>query len=460
MIVIILALFMIMLDVSVVTVALTEIGKDLGADTSSVSWVLNAYTLIFASCLILAGRLGDNFGIKRVFLAGLIIFALSSLACALAPNIALLIVMRLVQAFGAALIMPATLSLVTLAFPANKRGMAMGIWGTTSGLASALGPAIGGVLTQSFGWRSIFYLNLPISILAVLGALIWIQDSKSLKQKLDIFGAVLSILMLLFFTLGLTLVAEQGFTSLAQALFILSVIFFIVFLLREKEMGSQALLDLALFREGSFSIGVLVGFFLMFGMMGVFYILPLFWQTNLNFSPAQAGIALMPMTLSMLVATPLVGVLTDKISPKIIMIIGSVLAVLGCAGLSYFIFSHIEGLPIMLVLLIAGIGMALLQTPLTATVMASLPASKSGSGSSALTTARQLGSLIIVALITLTIGQSASGGQNLIEVPANSAALSLIYVSVGYLICVALLLFMKKEKIEQIVNRKSESDNL
>lgn len=225
----------------------------------------------------------------------------------------------------------------------------------------------------------------------------------------------------------------------------------LVFILHERKLGDGALLDLSLFYERGYSLGVIVGFLLMFGMMGVFYILPLYWQMQAGFSPAQAGIALMPMTISMLVITPLTGALTDKLAPKIIMLLGSALAALGTGIIAFLISNKGAESQLMIPLFLSGTGMALLQTPLTASVMAFLPQEKASSGSSALTTARQLGSLIAVAVITMTISMVDEGLQ---------ASLSIVYVCVAYLICVVLLLFMKKEKIAQIVGRKSRQDTL
>ncbi|MDO5044233.1 MAG: MFS transporter [Coriobacteriia bacterium] len=451
----IIALFMIMLDVSVVTVALSDIAKNLNASVQDASWVLSAYTLVFAANLIVAGRLGDHFGRKKIFVVGLLIFMFASVACGLSQNITTLIVFRAVQALGASFIMPATLSFVSLLFPPEKRGMAMGIWGVTSGISSALGPAIGGFITHNFSWHYIFFLNVPLSIIAIAGVVLVFAESKDEKKaKLDILGAFLNIILLLFLTFGITIITDPKmfvFAVLSLVLFLVSLIAFIV---HEKRLGEEALLELSLFKERSFTIGVICGFILMFGMMGVFYLMPYFWQHIGMLNPAQAGVNMLPMTVSMLVITPFVGRLSDKTKPKYLMIGGSLLSAIGVAIVCMQMRIAPPSSSFFVGMLLAGLGMAFLQTPLTTSVMASIPPSKAGAGSGVLTSSRQVGSLIAVALMTMIISGTATPGVIGLKTATNIQT-GLLVIVFAYSISAALLFLVKGETIKELVNRKS-----
>lgn len=400
------ALFMIMLDVSVVNVALSAIQTSLNAGTQETSWFLNAYTLVFASCLILGGRLVDEWGNGRAYRVALLIFGLGSLLCAFSFNSALLISARAFQALGAALVMPVTLSMVTVAFPIQQRGMAMGIWGAVSGVAFAVGPALGGILTHALSWHWIFFINIPIVVMGFLASMFilpyragqQVEGEKATGFSLDIIGCVLGVSSLMLTALALTWFETNRFALL---LLVVAAALFALLYWYETSKARNPLISFELFHEKSYACAVLVGLFLMFGQMGLFYVLPLYLQNKLVLSPMMAGMSLIPMTVVMLIATPICGRMADKIASQKLISIGILLCVLAYAGMAFscrFNSSSMFIVP----LLIIGLGFSLIQTPLTSAAMQWVPRGKEGAGSSMLTTARQVGSLLGVALLTLT----------------------------------------------------------
>lgn len=398
------ALFMIMLDVSVVNVALGTIQFSFRASIQETSWFLNAYTLVFASCLILGGRLVDEWGNGRAYRLALFIFGAGSLACALSFNSSMLIGSRAFQALGAALIMPVTLSMVTLAFPLRQRGMAMGIWGAVSGVAFAVGPALGGILTHAFSWHWIFFINLPLVILGFFASIPVLPHTSLKRQRvsqilsLDIAGCVLGVSSLM-----LTALSLSWFKTQLSALLLLapaSALFFFLYWY-ETRKAKNPLISFELFQAQSYARAVFVGLCLMFGQMGLFYVLPLYLQNEYALSPMMAGMSLIPMTLVMLVATPICGRMADKIQVQKLIRSGIFVAILAYTGM-IVAGKWGDSRAFIVPLLLIGLAFSLIQTPLTAAAMQWVPRGKEGAGSSMLTTARQVGSLLGVALLSLT----------------------------------------------------------
>src|SRR5712691_1132970 len=306
-------LFMIMLDNTVVNVALPSIQRDLKVSVSSLEWVVNGYFLTFAVLMLTGGKLADLFGRRRIFMVGLIVFTLSSLACGLASNGETLIAARAVQGVGAALMNPATLSIITATFPPRQRGMAMGIWVGVSAVALALGPITGGLLAEYGHWSWIFFINVPIGALAILVARIVIKESKdtSVEQRLDLPGLAASGGALLALTYALVEANAKGWTSPEiLSLFGVAVVGFAAFIALEQRQRAP-MLDLSLFRNPTFAGANVTMMLVALSMFGVFFFVSLFVQNILGYKPVQAGASFLPMTLCIIFLAPKAGKLSD-----------------------------------------------------------------------------------------------------------------------------------------------------
>lgn len=394
-----LALFMALLDGTVVNVSIPAISKGIGASFSDAEWVLNAYTLVFASLLVTFGRLGDMFGRKRFFIMGLVLFGAGSLLCGLSGTPAMLIGSRVVQALGGAFMMPATLSLTAVNFPPEQRGMAMGIWGAVSGLASAAGPLLGGWLTDAFSWNYIFFINLPIVLVAIPFALWAIPESRDERpHTIDVPGVVLSIALLASLCYGLIEGPKLGWTDpMVLGLFGGAALALVAFVLWERRVR-EPIMDLRLFASPAFSAGNAAGAILMFGMLGMFFLLPVYLQAQLGYTAIQTGLTLTPLSAAILVAAPLAGRISDRIGSRWLVFSG-----MGIAAMAVFWASF---LPIgagwqwlAAPLALAGLGMGLVMPSMTSAVMAVAPHGEEGAASGILSTMRQVGGVFGVAIL-------------------------------------------------------------
>src|SRR6266540_4625870 len=291
-------LFMIMLDNTVVFVALSSIQSDLHISTSELEWVVNGYALTFAVFMLTGGKLADMLGRRRIFVAGLVVFTVSSLLCGMAGTAELLIAWRIVQGIGAALMNPATLSIIAAAFPPRERGRAIGLWAGVSALALAIGPLIGGLLTEHVGWGWIFFINVPVGVLAIGASYLFIDESRdqSEVQRVDVPGLVTSGVGLFALTYALIQANTYGWTSAriigAFAVAAAALAAFVVI-----EMSSRVpMLDLSLFRNPTFSGANMAMLLIALAMFGVFFFVSLYMQQILGFSPVQAGATFLPMT--------------------------------------------------------------------------------------------------------------------------------------------------------------------
>lgn len=307
-------LFMMLLDATIVNIALPHIMDNFDTCISSAEWVINAYVLAFAVLVITGGKVGDIYGRKLMFLSGIAVFTLSSLLCGLAPSINLLIGARVLQAIGGAMMMPATLSLLNVAFGESGRGMALGIWGAVAGIASALGPIIGGALVDAYSWRLIFLINIPVGIIALIAAIFIISESKDprAEKRIDVFGILTISAALFCLTFALVEGQKYGWGSgLIVGLFIASFVSFIAFILIERKMPAP-LIRLQLFRNPTFSAGNTVGLILMLGLLSILFLLVLFLQIVLGFSAIKTGLILLPMPGVIMIVAPISGRLSDK----------------------------------------------------------------------------------------------------------------------------------------------------
>jgi len=402
-------LFMIMLDNTVVNVALPSIQRDLKISLSQLEWVVSAYFLTFAALMLTGGKLADLLGRRRMFIAGLVIFTLSSLACGLAANGETLIASRTVQGVGAALMNPATLSIITATFPPRQRGMAMGIWVGVSAMALAVGPITGGLISEYAHWSWIFFINVPIGVLAIVVARVAIDESRdtSVEQRLDLPGLITSGGALLALTYALIEANSKGWTSAEiLALFGVAAVGLAAFILLEMRQRVP-MLDLSLFRNSTFAGANATMGLVALAMFGVFFFVTIYVQNILGYSPVQAGAAFLPMTLCIVFFAPIAGKLSDRLGSRWLMGAGMTL-VGGSLVLFSLLDEHSSFWNLFPALLVGGAGMAMAMTPTTAAAMGSVEVDKAGVGSAVLNSMRQVGGNFGVAIMGAILGSYVS----------------------------------------------------
>ena len=394
-------LFMLLLDGTIVNIAIPSILKGFQTGFSQVEWVLNAYLLVFAVMLITMGRLGDLYGRKRLFIAGVSLFTLSSLACGLSPGIGFLIGFRALQGLGGAMMMPATLSLIAYVFPPKERGIAMGIWGGVSGLATAAGPTLGGLIVDATSWHYIFLINVPIGLAVFFFALRIIPDSRDLttKQKVDFPGvAVLSVAL---FALTFALIEGQKYgwgSATILALFAIAAVGILAFVFVERKVR-YPLMQLSLFRSRTFSAANVSGMILSFGMMGMFFLLPVFFQAILGYSAIKTGLVMTPMSAAVVIAAPLSGWLSDRIGSRWLIFSGMLITALGFFLMRGQMSLDTRWTSLVFPFVVSGFGIGLVMAPMTSAVMSTAPQEKAGAASGILSTMRQLGSVMGIAVM-------------------------------------------------------------
>jgi EmrB/QacA subfamily drug resistance transporter len=402
-------LFMIMLDNTVVNVALPSIRKDLGISISELEWVVNAYALTFGVLLLTGGKLADLLGRRAIFIAGLVIFTGSSLWCGLAGGAASLIAARTVQGVGAALMNPATLSIITATFPPRQRGTAIGIWAGVSALALAFGPIVGGVLTQDIHWSWIFFVNIPVGIAGVVGALVFIDESKdsSREQRLDLPGLLTSAIGLFALTFGLIETNDHAWTSArVLSLFAIAVVFLVAFVMLELHQRLP-MLDMKLFKNATFSGANSVMFLVGLAMFGIFFYNSLFLQNVLHYGAIKTGATFLPMTVLIIFVAPVAGRLADRIGPRWLMGAGMTLLT-GSLLLFATLDAQSSWWAILPGLLVGGVGMAITMAPTTAAAMSSVPVDQAGVGSAVINSMRQVGGSLGIALMGALVATAVS----------------------------------------------------
>jgi EmrB/QacA subfamily drug resistance transporter len=407
------ALFMIMLDNTVVNVALPAIKADLGITTSELEWTVAAYALTFASLLLTGGKLGDLLGRRLIFTIGLAVFTLSSLACGLSGSATELIGARAVQGVGAALMMPATLSIISATFAVRERGTAIGIWAGVSAMALAIGPLLGGIITEHISWNWIFYVNVPIGIVAVLAAIFVVPESKdtSREQRLDLPGLLTSGIGLFALVYALIEANNYGWTSARiLGLFVVAAVALTAFVLLELHQRLP-MLDLSLFKNGTFAGANLVAILVTLAMFGIFVFFPIYMQTFRGWSPIQAGAALLPWTVMIVIFAPIAGKLSDRVGSRWLMAGGMSVVAICCLLLSTVTltssFWHMRP-----AFILGGLGMSFVMTPMSAAAMGAAPVAKAGVASGVLNTFRQVGVALGIGIMgaIITNRAAAHGG--------------------------------------------------
>ena len=410
-------LFMIMLDNTIVNVALPTIERSLHLKISELEWVVTGYALTFGALMLTGGKFADLLGRRAVFVGGLVIFTLSSLACGLAGSASVLIAARVVQGIGAALMNPSTLSIITVTFPPKQRGTAIGIWAGISALALAIGPLTGGLIVERINWNWIFFINVPIGVLAILAAFAFIPESRdtSAEQKPDVAGQITSALGLFALSYGLIEANNYGWTSgRILGSFVVAAVSLVAFIVLEMRQRLP-MLDLSLFRNRGFAGANTVMGFVGLAMFGIFFYVSLYTQQVLGFSPIQAGAAFLPWTVLIILLAPVAGKLSDRLGPRRFVttgmaILAGSMVVFAQSGVGASYWALLPGM------LLGGLGMSIAMAPTTAAAMHSVSPDKAGVGSAVLNSMRQvggsLGIAIMGAIVAAGISTSLASGHS------------------------------------------------
>lgn len=395
------------LDVSVVNVAIRPIGASLGGGISSLQWVVSAYTLALAALILTAGALGDRIGAKRVFIAGFVVFTAASAACGLAPSMTALIAARVVQGVGAAALGGSSLSLLSHAYPETReRAKAVGLWAAGASAALAGGPLVGGLLTATLGWRSIFFINAPIGLIGIGMTVRWAAETtRSAGRGVDLVGQLTAVICLTALagatieggTLGFgdaDVVAGFALAALAGGAFIAI-----------EAQRSRPMLPLGLFRSSTFSVSSAIGALVNIAFYGLIFVLSLYFQRGEHLSSLQTGLAFAPMTGAIMAANLLAGRTSRLLSPRLTIALGALLMAVGCAAL-LGADTQTSYLALVTQMVVIGFGLGLIVPAMTASLLGSVDRTRSGVASGTLNSARQTGSMIGVALFGSLIAGS------------------------------------------------------
>jgi EmrB/QacA subfamily drug resistance transporter len=392
-------LFMVVLDNLVVTVALPSIHRDLGASIQALEWTVNAYTLAYAVLLLTGSALGDRFGRRRMFMAGIALFTLSSAAAALAPSTDLLIAARALQGTGAAIATPLTLTLLADAFPPERRGLALGVWSGISGVAVALGPLVGGAVVQAASWHWIFWINVPIGALLVPLAGARLAESHGPSRRLDLRGLALGSTGLFGIVFGLVRSQSLGWGSsevlVALGAGILLIVAFVVSELRT----SEPMLPMSFFASRGFAVTNVVSLAMYFGMFGSIFFLSQFLQNVLSNTPLQAGIKLLVWTGATMIVAPLAGFFSERLGSRPFLIAGLGLQAIALGWLAEIAGLHTTYASMIAPFVLAGAGMALVFAPAANAVLSSVRVDQAGQASGATNAIRELGGVLGVSVL-------------------------------------------------------------
>jgi EmrB/QacA subfamily drug resistance transporter len=393
------ALFMVVLDNLVVTTALPSIRADLGATIQSLEWTVNAYTLSFAVLLLTGAALGDRFGRRRVFSIGLVVFTAASAAAALSPTTAVLIAARAVQGAGAAAVLPLTLTLLSEAFPAGRRGLVIGLWSGISGLGVAIGPLVGGAVVAGISWHWIFWLNVPIGLVLAPLAARRLTESHGPARELDVAGLVLGGLGLLGVVYGIVRGNELGWTSAPILTAIAAGAALLAAFGAWELRAPHPMLPLRFFRSRTFAAANGVGFVMYFGVFGSIFLLAPFLQVTQGLSPLEAGIRILPWTMMPMFVAPIAGALTERIGARPLMATGLALQSGALAWLAAVSSPTVPYAELILPFAMAGTGMALVFAPSANAVLGSVLPKEAGQASGATNAIRELGGVMGVAVL-------------------------------------------------------------
>lgn len=402
------ALFMVSLDNLVVTMALPVIRRDLGASLSDLEWTVNAYTLTFAALLLMGAALGDRFGRRRMFMIGVATFTIGSACAALAPTSGSLILARALQGIGGAITMPLTLTILSEAISPQRRPLALGAWGGLSGLAVAVGPVVGGAITQGISWHWIFWVNVPIGIVAIALAGWRLAETRGPDRSLDIVGVALASVGLTGIVWGVTHGNGRGWTD-GQVLAAIGAgaVLMVAFLIWEA-LAREPILPLRFFRRRTALVANAVSFLMSFGMFGSIFLLSQFFQFCQGLNPLESGLRILPWTATPVVVAPIAGWASGRIGARPILALGLGLQAIGLVWVASLTSVGVAYPSLVPAFVISGAGMGLFFAPIANVVLSSVPREDAGKASGANATIRELGGVFGVAILAAIFSANGS----------------------------------------------------
>ncbi len=402
------ALFMVTLDNLVVTTALPSIRVDLGASIESLEWTVNAYTLAYAVFLLTGAALGDRFGRRRMFVAGVAIFTVASGLAALAPSTGALVAARALQGLGAAIVTPLTLTLLSEAVPEGRRGLAIGLWSGISGLGVALGPVIGGAIVDGISWHWIFWVNVPIGLALVPFAARSLTESRGPSTHLDLRGVGLAASGLLAFVFALVRANALGWTSAPVIAGLAGGVALLVAFLAWEARAPEPMLPLRFFRSRTFSATSVVSFAMFFGVFGSIFFLSQYFQTVQGRSPLESGLMTLPWTGMPMLVAPIAGLLSDRIGARPLMALGLAFQAVAVGWLAAVSTVDTAYLTLVPAFVLGGTGMGLVFAPAANAVLSAVRPQEAGQASGATNTIRELGGVMGIAVLATVF--SGAGG--------------------------------------------------
>ncbi|GAA1775532.1 MFS transporter [Nocardioides hankookensis] len=396
-----LGFFMILVDMTIVQVAVPSIIEDLDADVNSVVWVSSAYLLAYAVPVLITGRLGDRFGPRRLYLFGLTVFTLASLWCGLTGSIEMLILARTVQGLGAAFMTPQTMAIITRIFPAAERGKAMALWGATSGVSMVVGPLLGGLLVDGLGWEWIFFVNVPVGIIGFVLAMRLVPVLETHQHQFDWLGVALSGVGMFLLVFGIQEGHQQDWATWIIAMIVAGLAVLALFVFWQSKNTKEPLVPLSLFKDRNFSVGNIAISVMGFSLTAIGFPLMIYAQAVRGYTPTEAALLLVPMAIMVIALARPVGRLTDSVHPRAIVGVG-----FACIAISFFWLSS-QMTPdaavwqLVLPMILMGVGNACIWAPVSATAMRNLPIQLAGAGSGVYNATRQVGGVLGSAAIAV-----------------------------------------------------------
>ncbi|GAA2445869.1 DHA2 family efflux MFS transporter permease subunit [Agromyces soli] len=465
--------FMILVDSTIVSIANPAILTDLNTDFTAVLWVTSAYLLAYAVPLLITGRLGDRFGPKRVYLVGLVIFTLASLWCGFAGDITMLIVARAVQGLGAALMTPQTMAVITRIFPPNQRGAAMGLWGAVAGIATLVGPILGGVLVDTLGWEWIFFVNVPVGIVAFAMAVWLVPNLETHPHRFDWLGVVLSGVGMFLVVFGIQEGESYDWGTIVGpisvwGLIITGVVVLAGFLVWQRFNRAEPLLPLGLFRDRNFALSNVAISLVGLAITSMPLPLAFYFQIARGLDPTQAALMLAPMAVASGIMAPIIGKLTDRVDPKWVALAGFSTVAVALGWMALWLSPDAELWTLLFPVALLGLGLSGIWAPLASSATRNLPPQQAGAGSGVYNMTRQVGSVLGSAAITALLnarlaaelpgftggfggeaGASGSGGlpPQLAEGFATAMSQSLWLPVIGFGLGAIVVLFFAKPKV-------------
>lgn len=435
-----LPMFMATLDNLVMTNALPVLHAELGASIEQLQWFVNAYTLVFASLILVASALGDRFGRRTVFVAGIVLFGVGSVLAALSTDPAQLIAARAVQGLGAAGVMPLSLALISGAVPPRRRPLAIGIWGGISGLGVAVGPLVGGAVMEGWNWQAIFWLNVPVAIVALPLALWALPNTFGDRARLDVLGALLAGVGVLALVHAIVRGNDDGWGSASVVLELVAGGLLVIAFLGWQVRTSAPLVPLRLFRDRSFSVTNVVGFAFSFGTFGAVFLLIQFLQVVQGSSPLEAAVQTTPWTLAPMIVAPLAGIIAPRVGTRPLLVVGLLLQSIALGWIAATMSVDIDYAALVAPFVFAGVGMGLVFAPSATALLATLGVIDHAKASGVNSTVREIGLALGTAVMTaIFVG---AGGELVPDLYVDAARPAIIVGSAVLVVAAGLALLL------------------